>query len=108
LSLCSEPTAPASAPALRAISGLLAPASGDILYCGKSIAKRRPDPIVRDGIAQSPARSSGRFAEHSDLPTGDEVERPLENRPKAKKSVRRYEVHPNPMASVSFTVGERP
>ncbi|OKO87022.1 amino acid ABC transporter ATPase [Bradyrhizobium sp. NAS80.1] len=40
--------------ALRAISGLLAPASGDILYCGKSIAKRRPDLIVRDGIAHSP------------------------------------------------------
>jgi branched-chain amino acid transport system ATP-binding protein len=39
---------------LRAISGLLAPASGDILYCGKSIAKRRPDLIVRDGIAHSP------------------------------------------------------
>jgi len=40
--------------ALRTISGLLAPTSGDILYCGKSIAKRRPDLIVRDGIAQSP------------------------------------------------------
>jgi branched-chain amino acid transport system ATP-binding protein len=40
--------------ALRAISGLLVPTSGDILYCGKSIAKRRPDLIVRDGIAQSP------------------------------------------------------
>jgi branched-chain amino acid transport system ATP-binding protein len=40
--------------ALRAISGLLAPTSGDILYCGKSIAKRRPDLIVRDGIAHSP------------------------------------------------------
>jgi branched-chain amino acid transport system ATP-binding protein len=40
--------------ALRAISGLLAPSSGDIFYCGKSIAKRRPDLIVRDGIAQSP------------------------------------------------------
>jgi branched-chain amino acid transport system ATP-binding protein len=40
--------------ALRAISGLLAPASGDILYRGQSIAKRRPDLIVRDGIAHSP------------------------------------------------------
>jgi branched-chain amino acid transport system ATP-binding protein len=40
--------------ALRAISGLLAPTSGDILYRGKSIARRRPDLIVRDGIAQSP------------------------------------------------------
>jgi branched-chain amino acid transport system ATP-binding protein len=40
--------------ALRAISGLLTPASGDILYRGKSIAGRRPDLIVRDGIAHSP------------------------------------------------------
>lgn len=39
---------------LRAISGLLTPASGDILYRGRSIAKRRPDLIVRDGIAHSP------------------------------------------------------
>jgi branched-chain amino acid transport system ATP-binding protein len=39
---------------LRAISGLLTPTSGDILYRGKSIARRRPDLIVRDGIAQSP------------------------------------------------------
>ena len=40
--------------ALRAISGLLTPTVGDILYRGKSIAKRRPDLIVRDGIAHSP------------------------------------------------------
>jgi len=40
--------------ALRAISGLLVPTSGDILYSVKSFAKRRPDLIVRDGIAQSP------------------------------------------------------
>ncbi len=40
--------------ALRAISGLLAPTSGDILYRGRSIANRRPDLIVRDGIAHSP------------------------------------------------------
>ena len=40
--------------ALRAISGLLAACAGDILYRGKSIAKRRPDLIVRDGIAHSP------------------------------------------------------
>src|ERR1700744_2070594 len=39
---------------LRGISGLLSPTSGDILYRGKSIAKRRPDLIVRDGIAHSP------------------------------------------------------
>jgi branched-chain amino acid transport system ATP-binding protein len=39
---------------LRAISGLLTPTSGDIIYRGKSIAKRRPDLIVRDGIAHSP------------------------------------------------------
>jgi branched-chain amino acid transport system ATP-binding protein len=40
--------------ALRAISGLLTPTAGDILYRGKSVAKRRPDLIVRDGIAHSP------------------------------------------------------
>jgi branched-chain amino acid transport system ATP-binding protein len=40
--------------ALRAISGLLTPASGDILFRGLSIARRRPDLIVRDGIAHSP------------------------------------------------------
>jgi branched-chain amino acid transport system ATP-binding protein len=40
--------------ALRAISGLLAPTSGEVLYRGHSIAKRRPDLIVRDGIAHSP------------------------------------------------------
>jgi branched-chain amino acid transport system ATP-binding protein len=40
--------------ALRAISGLVAPTSGDILYRGRSIARRRPDQIVRDGIAHSP------------------------------------------------------
>jgi branched-chain amino acid transport system ATP-binding protein len=40
--------------ALRAISGLLTPTMGDILYRGKSIARRRPDLIVRDGIAHSP------------------------------------------------------
>lgn len=39
---------------LRAISGLLTPAAGDILYQGKSIARQRPDVIVRGGIAHSP------------------------------------------------------
>ena len=39
---------------LRTISGLLSPANGRILYRGKSIAGRRPDLIVRDGIAHSP------------------------------------------------------
>ncbi|HUN96790.1 MAG TPA: ABC transporter ATP-binding protein [Bradyrhizobium sp.] len=39
---------------LRTISGLLTPANGRILYRGKSIAGRRPDLIVRDGIAHSP------------------------------------------------------
>ncbi|MGD9840086.1 MAG: ABC transporter ATP-binding protein [Afipia sp.] len=39
---------------LRAISGLLAPAGGDILFNGASIARRRPDVIVRDGIAHCP------------------------------------------------------
>jgi branched-chain amino acid transport system ATP-binding protein len=39
---------------LRTISGLLTPNSGKILYRGQSIAGRRPDLIVRDGIAHSP------------------------------------------------------
>ena len=39
---------------LRTISGLLTPANGRILYRGQSIAGRRPDLIVRDGIAHSP------------------------------------------------------
>jgi len=39
---------------LRAISGLLAPTAGKILLDGRSIGGRRPDLIVRDGIAQSP------------------------------------------------------
>lgn len=39
---------------LRAISGLVAPAAGDILFNGLSIARRRPDVIVRDGIAHCP------------------------------------------------------
>jgi len=39
---------------LRAISGLLAPTAGAILFEGKAISGRRPDLIVRDGIAQSP------------------------------------------------------
>jgi branched-chain amino acid transport system ATP-binding protein len=39
---------------LRAISGLLAPTGGDILLDGSSIARRRPDLIVRSGIAHCP------------------------------------------------------
>jgi branched-chain amino acid transport system ATP-binding protein len=39
---------------LRAISGLLVPTAGEIRFDGRSIAGRRPDLIVRDGIAQSP------------------------------------------------------
>jgi branched-chain amino acid transport system ATP-binding protein len=39
---------------LRTISGLLAPSSGEILYRGISIAKQRPDEIVRGGIAHCP------------------------------------------------------
>ena len=39
---------------LRAISGLLRPSAGDITYDGGSIAGRRPDIIVRAGIAHSP------------------------------------------------------
>ncbi|MGH8795570.1 MAG: ABC transporter ATP-binding protein [Caldimonas sp.] len=39
---------------LRAISGLIAPARGRILFKGHSIGGRRPDQIVRLGIAHSP------------------------------------------------------
>jgi branched-chain amino acid transport system ATP-binding protein len=39
---------------LRAISGLLAPTAGDILFEGRSIAGQRPDVIVQAGIAHSP------------------------------------------------------
>ncbi len=39
---------------LRAISGLLAPTAGDILFNGAPIARRRPDVIVRGGIAHCP------------------------------------------------------
>ena len=40
--------------ALRAISGLIRPSSGTILYQGKSIAGMPPHQIVRAGIAHSP------------------------------------------------------
>ncbi len=39
---------------LRAISGLVKPASGDILFDGRSIAAERPESIVRRGIAHVP------------------------------------------------------
>ena len=39
---------------LCTISGLLSPASGEILFDGKSIAGAAPDAIVRRGISQSP------------------------------------------------------
>jgi branched-chain amino acid transport system ATP-binding protein len=39
---------------LRTISGLLSPSTGDIVFEGVSIARQRPDIIVRVGIAQSP------------------------------------------------------
>src|SRR6476660_4542827 len=41
---------------LRAISGLAQPASGDILFDGKSIAGLGPETIVRKGISQVPGR----------------------------------------------------
>jgi branched-chain amino acid transport system ATP-binding protein len=39
---------------LRAISRLIAPRSGQIVYDGKDIVRLRPDEVVRVGIAQSP------------------------------------------------------
>lgn len=40
--------------ALRTISRLLTPHQGDILYAGENITRRRPDEVVRMGIAHSP------------------------------------------------------
>jgi len=39
---------------LRAVSGLLAPAAGDVLFDGRSIARLGPEAIVRLGIAHVP------------------------------------------------------
>jgi branched-chain amino acid transport system ATP-binding protein len=39
---------------LRVISGLINPSAGDVLLEGGSIARRRPDMIVRSGIAHCP------------------------------------------------------
>jgi branched-chain amino acid transport system ATP-binding protein len=39
---------------LRVMSGLIAPSAGDILLDGVSIARQRPDVIVRNGIAHCP------------------------------------------------------
>ena len=39
---------------LRAISRLIHPRSGNIVFDGKDITRRRPDEVVRLGIAQSP------------------------------------------------------
>jgi branched-chain amino acid transport system ATP-binding protein len=39
---------------LRAISGLLRPTAGEILFEGRSIAGRRADEVLRAGIAHSP------------------------------------------------------
>jgi branched-chain amino acid transport system ATP-binding protein len=39
---------------LRAISGLMAPAAGEVLFDGKSIAGMKPEAIVRLGIAHVP------------------------------------------------------
>ena len=39
---------------LRVISGLIGPTSGDVLLDGASIARQRPDTIVRRGIAHCP------------------------------------------------------
>jgi branched-chain amino acid transport system ATP-binding protein len=39
---------------LRAISGLITPTAGDILFNGQTIVRRRPDVIVQGGIAHCP------------------------------------------------------
>ena len=39
---------------LNTISGLLSPSSGDIVFLNESIAKLRPEQVVRKGVVQVP------------------------------------------------------
>ncbi|MDP2778461.1 MAG: ATP-binding cassette domain-containing protein, partial [Anaerolineales bacterium] len=57
---------------LRAISGILKPSQGEILFGGKNIGGLRPDLVLRQGIAHVP-QGRGTFAElsvHENLQTG--------------------------------------
>jgi len=79
-----------AAPSMKA--ALEAWGAGSNLF-HQGVARETDDPDVvtatmsKPGvILRRPAGSSGRFAEHSDLPTGDEAQRDRERRrPKAKK-----------------------
>ena len=79
-----------AAPSMKA--ALEAWGAGSNLF-HQGVAKETDDPDVVAAtmstpgvILRRPAGSSGRFAEHSDLPTGDEAETSRERRrPKAKK-----------------------
>ena len=53
-SRCSAPTAPGKSTTLRAISGLVAPRAGSILFDGKPIAGLSPRAIVKLGVAHVP------------------------------------------------------
>ena len=79
-----------SAPSMKA--ALEAWGAGSNLF-HQGAAKETDDPdVVAATMAQPgvvlrrPAGSNGRFAEHSDLPTNEEVEHPRASRSKAKKS----------------------
>jgi colicin import membrane protein len=79
-----------SAPSMKA--ALDAWGAGSNLF-HQGAAKETDDPdVVAATMAQPgvvlrrPAGSSGRFAEHSDLPTSEEVEHPRTSRSKAKRS----------------------
>lgn len=79
-----------SAPSMKA--ALEAWGAGSNLF-HQGAAKETDDPDVvaatmaHPGVVlRRPAGSNGRFAEHSDLPTNEEVEHPRASRSKAKKS----------------------
>ena len=83
---------------LRAISGLLRPSAGDITYEGGSIAGRRPDIIVRVGIAHSPEErhiwpelsvrenlSLGAYCRRDKKATGEQLESVLARFPRLRE-----------------------
>ncbi len=83
---------------LRAISGLIRPASGSIRFRGQSLAKLSPDEIVRRGIGHSPegrrvfARMTvrenlelGAFTRHSKAEIAEDTERVLTTFPRLKE-----------------------
>ena len=83
---------------LRAISGLPRPSAGDITYEGGSIAGRRPDIIVRVGIAHSPEErhiwaelsvrenlSLGAYCRRDKKATGEQLKSVLARFPRLRK-----------------------